>query len=130
MAWAWTLVLCGMAFGDAGLGFLPAAIVLLVALAFTASLVGLLRWRRRARAAVVAPFSVADLERRVLLDFQGHPLVPLNQCRAVKAMLISSSAPSVQLRWSGGKREVFRGSIAGGGVAEVLSMLHQLGFSR
>lgn len=130
MAWIWTLVLGGMAFGDTGLGFLAAGITCVLAVAFTAVLVGLLRWRKQAREATVAPFLIADFEQRVLLNARGNAIASLDQCRAVKAMLISSSAPSVQLRWPGGKREVFRGSIAGGGVAEVLSLLHQLGFSR
>ncbi len=130
MAWVWTVVLGGMAIGDEELGFLAAAITLLLALAFTGSLVGLLRWRKKARNAQVAPFLAADLQQRVLLDARGNTIASLDQCRAVKAMLISSSAPSAQIRWSGGKREVFRGSLFGGGVADVLSMLHQLGFSR
>lgn len=130
MAWIWTVVLGGMALGDTGPGTLPAAVTLVLAAGLTAALVGLLRWRKQARQATVAPFLIADFGQRVLLDGRGNALASLDQCRAVKAMLISSSAPSVQLRWPGGKREVFRGSIAGGGVAEVLSLLHQLGFSR
>lgn len=130
MAWVGTLWNLWMAIGDTGTEFSEVATPLKLAVVLTISSVALLRGRNRGRGAQAPPFMTADLRRRVLLDAKGNPIAPLDQCRAVKAMLITSSAPSVQLRWSGGKREVFRGSLFGGGVADLLSALHQLGFSR
>lgn len=129
-AWAGTLWSLWLALQDSGVGFRRAGGGLQVAVVLTISAVALLRGWRKGRGAQAPPFMAADLQRRVLLDAQGNPIAPFDQCRAMKAMLITSSAPSVQLRWSGGKREVFRGSLFGGGVAEVLATLHQLGFSR
>lgn len=128
MAWAMTLWSLWLALGDTGPGFQEVATPVKLAVGLTITSVALLLGRNRGRDTRAPPFMVADLQRRLLLDAQGNLIVPLDQCRAVKTMLITSSAPSLQLRWAGGKREVFRGSLFGGGVADVLSRLHQLGF--
>ncbi len=131
MAWIWALVFSGLAAAGQGPGWPAAAAVFPVAFGLSVALRRLLRTRSalRARAlADVTPLLVADLHAGMLRDGAGSDLAPLASCRATKAMLVTSSAPSVKVRWPGGQAEVFRGGLAGGGVADVLAQLHARGF--
>ena len=73
------------------------------------------------------PLVVVDVGARWLLSSSLQPIAPVTQCRAAQAMLISSSAPSVRITWPGGGLEVYRGGLFGGGIADVLALLHRAG---
>ncbi|MEM6289743.1 MAG: hypothetical protein AAGA54_00715 [Myxococcota bacterium] len=131
MAWIWTLVFAGLAAAGQGPGWLVVVIVAPLAAGLTLVLRTLLRKRATLRGRPlesITPLLVADLKLGLLADGDGQVLAPLTACRATKAMLITSSAPSVKIRWPGGSREVFRGGLAGGGVADMLDQLHARGF--
>jgi hypothetical protein len=74
---------------------------------------------------------MVDRTNATLLDGQGTVIAPLAQVRAGRGMLIGSSAPALFLRPpSGGRIEVFRGSLFGGGIERAQLGLAELGFSR
>ena len=76
------------------------------------------------------PLAIVDRASGVVLGAERQVIAPVAQVRARRVMLISSSAPSIELRAPDGWHvEVFRGSMFGGGVEAVLSTLTQLGFA-
>lgn len=91
-----------------------------------------LRRRRLERPhAELRPLAIVDRTTGMLLDGDGRTIAPVHQVRAGRAMLISSSAPSVALRPPrGGRIDVFRGTLIGGGIDGALRVLAELGFAR
>jgi hypothetical protein len=129
MAWLWTVLPLALPVQgiEASSAWIASGVALVCAVGLSWLFVTMRRGLQRRQEAEVAPFLVIDLHARVLRDGRGNVLAPLDQCSVRKAMLITSSAPSVQIRWRSGKREVFRGGIMGGGVADAIAMLRGLG---
>jgi hypothetical protein len=91
-----------------------------------------LRRRRLERPhAELRPLAIVDRTTGMLLDGDGLTIAPVTHVRAGRAMMISSTAPSVALRPPRGPRiEVCRGTLIGGGIDGVLRVLAELGFAR
>ncbi|KIG14450.1 hypothetical protein DB30_06793 [Enhygromyxa salina] len=91
-----------------------------------------LRQRRLGcKRADLRPIAMVDRAGGTVLDARGTAIAPVAQVRAGRGMLIGSSAPALFLRPPGGGRiEVFRGSLFGGGIERAQVALAKLGFSR
>lgn len=77
------------------------------------------------------PLAMLDRKRGMLLDAEGRDLAPVTQVRGARGMLVGSSAPALFLTPPGrGRIEVFRGTLVGGGIDDVLRILAELGFAR
>ncbi len=136
LAWAGTFWIGWRGINLAGPAGWSAAMQPLIS-AVVLTVLGVALWRGRSQghhtqAPPAPPFLAADLQHAVVLDARGNVIAPINEFRAVKTMLLTSSASSLELHWAGRTKEVFRGSVWGTGsrVSDVLSLLHQMGFSR
>lgn len=84
--------------------------------------------RDAASRSTLRPLVILDLDRAVVMDGVGRPIAPLAEVTAQRAMVITSSAPALVLRFpKGGSIEVFRGSLFGGGLGEAQGAFRRLG---
>lgn len=110
----------------------PSAAWVPLAIAVVTGAIAGLAWRafrRRsdAPAGSLTPLLIADLAAGSLLDADGRVLAPLDAVRVQVGLTATSSAPSLSLSWPGGRCEVLRGGLAGGGLAGPREALAALG---
>ena len=65
-----------------------------------------------------------------LLDAQGNILSPLNAAQLIRKMQISSSSPSLVLRWKNGSLTIVKGNPFSGGISAVEKILISKGINR
>lgn len=120
--------------GELGGSWLAVAIVFALALAGigVCSLSLKLRRRRVERPrAELRPLAILDRAAGMLLDADGREIAPVAQVCGGRGMLVGSSAPAVFLKPpERGRIEIYRGSLVGGRLDDVLRVLAELGFSR
>jgi len=71
--------------------------------------------------------AIVDIPGGRLLDGSERPLASLSEVRFGRALQLTSSAPSLAARWSGGRRIIAQGNFFAGGNAALEAVLRERG---
>jgi hypothetical protein len=73
---------------------------------------------------------IIDLQKQAVYDRQNKLLTPLSEVEIKRHHRLTSSAKSLQLRWSGGNIELCKGNPFGGGTEMIEKILHANGLMK